>query len=236
MIRKFTPQILPRCPNCKHSNFLTSSHCDKCGRPLPSRENVAAAEALPKHKSENHRPDAVASAVGPRDRSASPTGTAPQIAIPVSGPRIFISYSHKDDKLREELDDHLQPLRRAGLVESWHDRKILPGDDWKKEIDQNLERADVVVLLVSVAFINSDFCYENEMARALTRHAEGTVRIVPVICKACTWQVTPLGRLQALPKDGVPLSQFPDRDAAWTDVVIGLRRVIDDLRAVRGLR
>src|SRR5258708_7682501 len=82
---------------------------------------------------------------------------------------VFISYSHADEKLKESFLKHLKPLERMNLISSWHDRKLLAGDDWGAEISQNLEKADVVLLLVSIDFINSKYCYDIELDRALER-------------------------------------------------------------------
>lgn len=80
---------------------------------------------------------------------------------------LFISYSHRDDALRQRLDAHLALLRRQQVFDVWHDRRIAAGQAWAGEIDQALERADVVMLLVSADFLASDYCYGTEVARAL---------------------------------------------------------------------
>lgn len=140
---------------------------------------------------------------------------------------IFLSYSHRDQELRDRLEAHLAPLKREGLIESWHDRKILPGASFKEEIDRELERATIVLLLVSADFINSDYCVNIEMRRALEREANGEARVIPIILRACDWHPMPFGRLMALPKDGRPITLWPDIDEALLDVATGLRRVAE---------
>jgi hypothetical protein len=78
-------------------------------------------------------------------------------------PTIFISYSHTDEALKNELVKHLTPLRQLNLVSEWHDRKILAGEKWGEEISANLESAAIILLLVSIDFINSKYCYDIEM-------------------------------------------------------------------------
>ena len=68
---------------------------------------------------------------------------------------VFFSYSHKDEGLRDELETHLKLLQRQGVISTWHDRKILPGSEWDHEIDHHLERARVILLLISADFIAS---------------------------------------------------------------------------------
>ncbi len=140
--------------------------------------------------------------------------------------RLFYSYAHKDERLRNELETHLKLLQRRGLVDSWHDRRIDPGSDWKGEIDENLEHADIILFLLSADFLASDYCYEKEVGRAIERHASGKARLIPVVLRDVSWASTPFGHLQALPKDGLAVTRWPNRDSAWRSVAEGLERII----------
>lgn len=144
--------------------------------------------------------------------------------------RMFVSYSHKDERHRETLESHLKVLSRAGLLDVWHDRRIDPGDDWRGEIDATLEEADVVVLLVSADFLASDYCADVELKRALERQAAGACRVVPVIVRDVNWKRSKIAALQALPADGKPVTTWPDQDTAWRTVADGLEQVITALR------
>jgi hypothetical protein len=143
---------------------------------------------------------------------------------------LFISYSHKDDDLRAKLDTHLSLLKRQNVFDVWHDRRIGAGREWAGEIDSALERADVVLLLVSADFLASDYCYDKEMMRALQRHDQGTARVVPVILRRCDWQSSAFGRLQALPRDGQPVTGYADVDTAFTEVAVALRALANEIR------
>lgn len=79
---------------------------------------------------------------------------------------VFYSYSHKDEELRNLLQTHLSMLRRQGVIQEWHDTKITGGTEWKGRIDQHLESAHVILLLVSADFLASDYCFDIELARA----------------------------------------------------------------------
>ena len=141
--------------------------------------------------------------------------------------RIFFSYSHEDDRHRIRLEKHLKLLERQGLIEPWSDRKLLPGAEWAKEIDQRLERADLVLFLVSADFVTSEYCWGVEMKRALERHEVGEVQVVPVIVRDCDWHGTPFGRLLALPEDGKAVTSWANEDEAWAQVARGLRRRVE---------
>lgn len=143
---------------------------------------------------------------------------------------LFISYSHKDDDLRAKLDAHLSLLKRQNVFDVWHDRRIGAGREWAGEINDALERADVVMLLVSSDFLASDYCYDKEMVRALQRHDEGSARVVPVILRPCDWQSSQFGKLLALPRDGKPVVSHPDTDSALTEVAHALRALADQMR------
>ena len=117
---------------------------------------------------------------------------------------LFYSYSHKDEALRRELEEHLSMLKRQGIIYDWHDRKISAGREWEGAIDANLEAANVIVLLVSSAFLASDYCYDREMKRALEKHEAGEARVIPVILRAVDWSGALFGKLQVLPTDARP--------------------------------
>jgi internalin A len=144
--------------------------------------------------------------------------------------RLFYSYSHKDEERRNELETHLKLLQRQGLIEPWYDRNIEAGDEWRMRIDENIEHADIILLLVSADFIASDYCYEKEMERALKRCDSGEAKVVPVIVRDVDWRNTPFARLQALPKNGKAVMEWPSKDAAWRNVSEGIARLVKELR------
>lgn len=141
--------------------------------------------------------------------------------------RIFFSYSHDDESHRDQLEKHLSALQHEGLIESWHDRRLLAGSYLDDGIDKQLETADVVLLLVSASFLASNYCYGIEMRRALERHAQDSCKVIPVIVRACEWTKTPLGKLLAVPKDGKPVTLWSNYDEAMTDVARQIRRVLE---------
>ena len=153
----------------------------------------------------------------------------------VSAPalRVFYSYSHKDEELRDELATHLSLLRRQGLIVQWHDRETTAGKEWKGKIDETLERAGIILLLVSADFLASDYCYDVEMCRAMERHEKGEARVIPIILRDCSWTSAPFGKLQALPKDGKAVKAWADRDTAWRNVEQGIAKAVNELQARR---
>lgn len=139
---------------------------------------------------------------------------------------VFFSYSHKDEELRDRLEVALSAMRRQGIIETWHDRRLRAGDEFDRGISDELERADVILLLVSPDFIDSHYCHDVEMMRALERQERGEARVIPVILRACDWHHTPFGKLLAAPKDGRPIKSWPDLDEAFLDVVKMIRAAL----------
>ncbi|WP_420455615.1 FxSxx-COOH system tetratricopeptide repeat protein [Rubrivirga sp.] len=143
---------------------------------------------------------------------------------------LFYSYAHKDEDLRDELEKHLAMLRRQGVIEEWHDRQIVAGDEWDNEIDQRLEQAGIVLFLVSSDFLASDYCYSVEVVRAMERHEAGAARVIPVFLRACDWKGTPFGKLQGPPRNARPVTSWENRDEAFTDVAKAIRRAAEEMQ------
>ena len=146
---------------------------------------------------------------------------------------VFIAYSHRDDQLRREIETHFAAMKRAGIISIWHDQLISPGTEWRNAISDHLETADVILLLVSADFFESSFCYEVEMTRAIERHERREARVIPIIARPCDWHSSPIGKLQALPRDGKPLTTAPNLDEAILEVVTGIRGVEREMSAER---
>ena len=140
--------------------------------------------------------------------------------------RVFISYSHEDETLRLALEQHLAPLVRAGYITLWHDRRIAPGANWEQEIDASILSAEIVLLLVSPAFMASDYCYGKELSAALSRGKQGDAVVVPIVLRPVLWSDSPLAALQALPRDGQPVTLWANQDDAFKNVAAALRGML----------
>lgn len=140
--------------------------------------------------------------------------------------RVFISYSHRDEPLRAELDKHFALLKRQGALDVWSDHRIPPGGEVDASISEGLESADVILLLISADFIASDYCFSVEMNRAMERHVSGDCVVVPVILRPCDWQSAPFGRLKAIPTDGRAITKWPSQDEAFEDIVKHVRKLL----------
>ena len=139
---------------------------------------------------------------------------------------IFFSYAHVDEDLMNDVRRQLIVYDRQKIIVKWYDRLIPPGGAWTKEIDERLSQARIILLFVSPHFIESKYCYHVEMAEALRRHEAGQVIVIPIILRPCPWQDSPIGHLQALPKDGKAITLWKNHDEACLNVAEGVMKVV----------
>jgi len=154
--------------------------------------------------------------------------------------KLFICYSHKDNldenPYIEQFKKHITPLKDNGLIEDWYDREISPGEDYQNKIDNNLEDADIICLFISADFLFSESC-KKEKKKALELRKKKGISVIPIILSPCGWQDDKeIYKLLALPTDGKPVSSFQDRNEAWCDVYIGLKKVVEKDIKIRQLK
>ncbi|MFM2059754.1 MAG: hypothetical protein RLY71_4139 [Pseudomonadota bacterium] len=149
---------------------------------------------------------------------------------------VFISYSHKDETLREQLMPFLEPLKQGSLISDWHDRKISAGASWDEEIDARLNSADLIVMLLSQDFLASEYITKTEVPAALARHRAGEAVVIPVILRTFTWFSSPLADLQSVPRDKKAITTWNDRDAAFVVVSDAIRQAAEGILMQRKVK
>src|SRR5205823_2974249 len=130
---------------------------------------------------------------------------------------------------------HVKPLQHEGLIDVWHDRDISVGAEWEREIDEHLKAADIILLLVSPDFMDSDYCYSIEMKLAIERHERGEAIVVPIILRPVDWTGAPFAKLQALPKDAKPITDWVTQDNGFLNVTKGIRKMVKELNTKRSV-
>jgi TIR domain len=121
---------------------------------------------------------------------------------------IFISYSHADRGWLNRLQTHLTPFVRGERLDLWDDTKITPGANWAAEIDRALDDARVAVLLVTPAFLASEFVARVELP-AILRRAGSNLTVVWIPIRASAYEATPLKGFQAAQDPRHPVSSLP---------------------------
>lgn len=153
---------------------------------------------------------------------------------PVSVPRtvrIFVSYCHRDAEYleRDSLLGFLRGLERE-QIELWTDRRIETGELWDETLRQRIADSDIALVLVSQAFLDSDYCQSVEIAGFLERSGEAGLVIVPVLLSPCEWQRHGwLSSRQFLPRDGQTLEELGDEQGRHDRVFLELREHLRSL-------
>ncbi|HEY4033613.1 MAG TPA: toll/interleukin-1 receptor domain-containing protein, partial [Ktedonobacteraceae bacterium] len=147
---------------------------------------------------------------------------------------IFCLYCHKDKAMCEELEAHLSSLRHQKTIIGWHTCNISTKADWEQKIDQDLNAAQIILLLISADFLASDY-YSKDIIQALERHKAGEARVIPIIVRPVLWEGVPFSKLPVLPKDGIPVQSkhWFNSDEAWLNVVEGLQAMIADITSTQ---
>lgn len=142
---------------------------------------------------------------------------------------VFVSCAREDRELQDKLLLYLGPLKRQGII-ALYDGVISAGIEWERVINANLESCQLIILLISPYFMNSDYCYCKQMQRAVERHNLGEARVIPVILRPTPlWSVAPFGKLQALPTNGKPVTSWRDKYDAFYNVTQGIQEAIEEL-------
>ncbi len=144
---------------------------------------------------------------------------APESRAELPKIRAFISYSHKDEKLKEDFKAHLKPLTYEYGLDLWDDREIDAGKQWEDEIIAHLERDNLIFLLISSAALASDYIWQKEIPKAIQRHNAGEAIVIPVILRPCAWTGLDFSKIQAIPKEGKAITTWENQDEGWLDAV-----------------
>ena len=124
------------------------------------------------------------------------------------------------------MDTHFATLKRSGLIDVWHDRRIDAGTVWDDQIKSELEAADIILLLISADFLNSDYIWKVEIERAMKRHEAREAKVIPVFIRPCDTNGMPFQAIQGLPRNAKPVSAFADKDEAYLQIAMGIRSLL----------
>jgi hypothetical protein len=148
------------------------------------------------------------------------------------GIRVFLSYSHKDQALIDQLTAYLDALTRRGVIQGWTDQQIEAGTEWDRAIVSYLDSADIILLALSADFLASDYSLE-EVEAALKRHDTKQALVIPVMLRSVDWSesLLPFSRLQASPSNGKPITLWDNRDEAFLSVARDIQKAVEALKA-----
>jgi hypothetical protein len=154
---------------------------------------------------------------------------------PQTPPEVFISYSSKDKRYKDELLKQLKVLAHQEVISTWHDGLLIPGQQWNAEIVEHLNSSRVILLLISPDFLTSDYVNKVELTLAAERHKTKEACVIPVLVRNVNaWKSQPfgalkLGDLQAVPAAEKFITEWTNRNKAYSDVAGGIQRAIESL-------
>lgn len=165
----------------------------------------------------------------PVRRAATKAATPPRPKAEKPEVRIFVSYSHKDADARARLETHLAPLKRDNVA-TWFDGDMEAGDKLDTGIARALRNAHIFVGLLSPDYLASNYCWNIEYRRAMSRRARGKMRVVAVALKPSDWKSTVAAGFKLLPDDAREVIKWRSADIAYLNIAQGIRRVVAAVR------
>lgn len=144
--------------------------------------------------------------------------------------KVFYSYSRADALNRDAIDASLAGFQWDVRVEPWYDGNIPPGEAWAEEIHSSLNGSDIILFFVTNHFMRSKYCQQVEVPLALRKHDEGKNRVIPIVFENTRpdWRKAPFARLQILPQNGKPVSEWSSRKEALDHISQALVNMIVD--------
>ncbi len=149
---------------------------------------------------------------------------------PLTPVEVFYSCAEADARWLDQLASHLAALRNQGEIITWHRRQAEPGSDWRPDTAERLRSASLLLLLVSPAFLASEYLYRVELPQIMQRQHANGVHVLPLLVRPCDWSGTPFAHMQMLPRTHLPLSQWPDPDAGFAEIAQEIRAILRTLR------
>ena len=142
---------------------------------------------------------------------------------------VFIVFAQEDIGLLRELENHLRPLELEELIAVWHEGKMIGGMDREQEIKKHWKTSSIILLLISANFMASDTCY-SLAKQAVEKNKQPQVCATPVLLQEVDWEYSIFGKLVPLPSNARPIASWTNRNAAYLDVVRGIRKIVADLK------
>jgi hypothetical protein len=149
---------------------------------------------------------------------------------------LFISYCHEEQEYLTALKKYVNNKSCPDII-IWDDNKISPGDEWDSEIKNNIGKADIILLLISQAFLNSEYIDKIELKIAFERHARKECTVIPIFARNCDLSTSgQISALQGLPRDRKFLSDMGDEKyAQYTQIQKMINDLTDEIKTSRNV-
>lgn len=148
--------------------------------------------------------------------------------------KIFIAYQEKENSIYSELEPYLEELKSAKMIDSWY-RRQLTGKEWDEDVHPGLEKFSIILVLISPEFIANEYCYKDEIKKAIKLQKKGQVHIIPLLVRETDIRDTSFENLKALPAKGYTIDSpyWETRAEAFKDIQKGILRAIKKINESR---
>jgi len=194
---------------------------DTTQRAVDAMDGDFAGESLRGRAAESYVLSPPPSDAGFDDRAAWAGAHYAQRFLHDRPPEIFVSYAHEDQRWFDRIVERVRARVTNPSTAIWSDRDIPAGAEWGNAISEAISRARVALLIVSRAYLRSEFIGLQEFPALIEAGRKHRVRLVWVLASDCDWQGSPLRSVQAAFPTDVPLDSLPDDDLEQALSAIG---------------
>ncbi len=147
---------------------------------------------------------------------------------------IFIAHTYYDGRFLQKIDQILRTIAYQERNINYQFGEIALDTRWEMSRHDYLESVDLILLLVTQAFIATDYCYSEQLKWAILRHNEEKSYIIPVLLQACLWDGTPFARLHTItPRNRKAVDEWPKSPLAFNAIAADIRDAVRRLRRGR---
>jgi hypothetical protein len=146
---------------------------------------------------------------------------------------IFISYSHSDEKYKNEVVKTLKGLEYTFpdiRFDVWSDERIRTGQKWLDEIEQALDKADIAIMILSRGFIASDFIMKKEVPTLLSNADDKGTVIINLIAGRSLFNDSVLSKFQCVNDPNTPLKGMNEhqQDEVYTKLAEDVKYLLNN--------
>jgi hypothetical protein len=142
--------------------------------------------------------------------------------------KVFYSYAKADEKWSRLLRKYMSEFRNQETIEELDDSMIRAGELYSQAHTRMFKSAQIILLLISPDFLEDAQC-QIDLRNTFEVYKQTDAHVIPIIVQAYSWRDLPIGRLQCLPTNGIPISLSRNQDETIFDVTKAIQRVVDSI-------
>jgi hypothetical protein len=142
---------------------------------------------------------------------------------------VFLSYAPEDEAGKENLAKSMALLRHTKRIDIY-DQHQSPAGERQAALRQALAEAEIILIMLSLRYVASVECLEIQTL-AQNAHAQNRAAVVPILYSPVEWSELDIANLQALPRNGRFITQWPNADEAYAGIGRELGELAKNVRA-----